>query len=88
MNVSGTGGGGLTRIVVTGHGTPYVSSPPDPPGAEVGRIYGHIGRVIQGTPPFGVEYGLEDIEFYPLQRHGWFHPGARSEEHTSELQSH
>ena len=73
------GGGGSMQIVVTDHGMPYVSTlpeMPDPPGAEVDRIYSHIGRVIQGTAPFGLKYGLEDVEFYPLQRHGWFHPGA------------
>ena len=74
----GGGGGGVGKaVIVVGHGTPYVSAAPDPdpPGVEIGRIYSHIGRAIQGTLVNGLAYGLADVEFYSAQPGGWFHPG-------------
>ena len=82
------GGGGKKLALVVGH-APAVGTPPNPPGAESGRVYGHIARLISGVPagvPLAnpesdppnppLSYGLDDVVFYSVQPHGWFHPGA------------
>jgi len=90
IRFGGAAGGSDERVtaLVVGHGAP-VGDPPNPPGAEVGRIYTHVARAISGVPagvPLAdpevdppnppLTYGIDDIIFYPLQPHGWFHPGA------------